>query len=165
VADFSGLAEISCQNKTDIPEVLIGVLFGLIASPSIRLLADNPHVREHLKDLLVRQILWVDYPQPVPIVIVYALVLVAWFALGRRVPTIGFSLVFSIAITASVQLATALSIGLLAYCVGIGQSMLFDYPNGALILGAMALFANAWTCSLPRPSLLAGLAGSEATSP
>jgi len=116
VADFSGLGEISGQNKADIPEGLIGVLFGLIASPSIRLLADN-------------------------------------------------CLVFSIAITASVQQATALSIALLAYCVGIGQSMLFNYPNGALILGAMALFAIAWTCSLPRPSLLAGLAGSEATSP
>ena len=44
----------------DIQEALIGVLFILAATASILLLADNPHGGEHLKDLLVGQILWID---------------------------------------------------------------------------------------------------------
>lgn len=51
----------------DIQEALIGVLFILAATASILLLADNPHGGEHLKDLLVGQILWVDYSQLIPI--------------------------------------------------------------------------------------------------
>ena len=41
-------------------EALIGVLFILAACAGILLLAGNPHGGEHLKDLLVGQILWVD---------------------------------------------------------------------------------------------------------
>ena len=41
-------------------EALIGVLFILAACAGILLLASNPHGGEHLKDLLVGQILWVD---------------------------------------------------------------------------------------------------------
>src|SRR4051812_38343652 len=44
-------------------EALIGVLFVLAASVGLLLLASNPHGGEHLKDLLVGQILWVGIPQ------------------------------------------------------------------------------------------------------
>ena len=40
-------------------EALIGVMFILAACASILLLAGNPHGGEHLKNLLVGQILWV----------------------------------------------------------------------------------------------------------
>ena len=40
-------------------EALIGVMFVLAACAGILLLASNPHGGEHLKDLLVGQILWV----------------------------------------------------------------------------------------------------------
>ncbi len=166
----------------DIQEALIGVLFVLAATASILLLADNPHGGEHLKDLLVGQILWVDYPQLIPIAIIYGLLLAFWFGLGNRMPTIGFYLVFAIAITASVQLVgvylvfssliipalatrklparaqlpAAWGIGLLAYLAGIGLSMVFDYPTGALIVWAMAVLAIAGAWILPgllrRPS-------------
>lgn len=159
----------------DIQEALIGVLFVLAATASVLLLADNPHGGEHLKDLLVGQILWVDYPQLIPVAIAYALLLACWFGLGTRVPTIGFYLVFAVAITASVQLVgiylvfsslilpalatrklpkrwqlpAAWTIGLLAYLTGIGLSMVFDYPTGAVIVWAMAMLAIAGAWVLP----------------
>ena len=44
-------------------EALIGVMFILAACAGILLLAGNPHGGEHLKDLLVGQILWVNTTQ------------------------------------------------------------------------------------------------------
>lgn len=156
----------------DIQEALIGVLFVLAASVSILLLADNPHGGEHLKDLLVGQILWVDYSQLLPLAGLYALLLACWFGLGARLPRLGFYLIFAIAITASVQLVgvylvfssliiPALAIrklphayqlpvgwciGLTAYLSGIGLSMVYDYPTGALIVCTMAAVSvvSAW---------------------
>ncbi len=156
----------------EIQEALIGVLFVLAASASILVLADNPHGGEHLKDLLVGQILWVDYQQLIPLAALYALLLALWFGLGERMPTVGFYLIFAVAITASVQmvgvylvfssliipalatrklsprqqLPAGWCIGLLAYVVGIGLSMVYDYPTGALIVWAMAVVsvASAW---------------------
>jgi zinc/manganese transport system permease protein len=159
----------------DIQEALIGVLFVLAATASILLLADNPHGGEHLKDLLVGQILWVDYQQMLPIAAIYALLLTCWFGLGKRMPTIGFYLVFAIAITASVQLVgvylvfssliipalgtralptkyqlpAGWAIGLAAYIVGISLSLVFDYPTGALIVWSMAVTAIAAAWTLP----------------
>jgi zinc/manganese transport system permease protein len=160
----------------EIQEALIGVLFVLAASASILVLADNPHGGEHLKDLLVGQILWVDYQQLLPLAGLYALLLACWFGLGSRMPTVGFYLIFAVAITASVQLVgvylvfssliiPALAIrklapayqlpagwciGLAAYVIGIGLSMVYDYPTGALIVCAMAVVSVvcAWTLPL-----------------
>src|SRR3954466_16397840 len=42
----------------DVQEAVIGVVFVLGATGSILLLASNPHGGEHLRDLLVGQILW-----------------------------------------------------------------------------------------------------------
>jgi zinc/manganese transport system permease protein len=47
----------------DIQEALIGVLFVLASCAGLLLLAGNPHGGEHLKDLLVGQILWVSTQQ------------------------------------------------------------------------------------------------------
>lgn len=156
----------------EIQEALIGVLFVLAASASILVLANNPHGGEHLKDLLVGQILWVDYQQLIPLAALYALLLALWFGLGERMPTVGFYLIFAAAITASVQmvgvylvfssliipalatrklsarqqLPVGWCIGLVAYVAGIGLSMVYDYPTGALIVWAMAVvsLASAW---------------------
>jgi len=159
----------------DIQEALIGVLFVLAATASILMLADNPHGGEHLKDLLVGQILWVDYRQLVPLAALYAVLLGVWFGLGERLPRLGFYLVFAVAITASVQvvgvylvfssliipalatrrlprgwqLPTAWCLGLTAYVVGVALSMLHDYPTGALIVWSMAIVAVACAWVLP----------------
>ncbi|NTV88164.1 MAG: metal ABC transporter permease, partial [Burkholderiaceae bacterium] len=47
----------------DIQEALIGVLFVVASCAGLLLLAGNPHGGEHLKDLLVGQILWVSTQQ------------------------------------------------------------------------------------------------------
>ena len=62
-----------------IQEALIGVAFVLAATAGILLLAGNPHGGEHLKELLVGQILWVNYDQLLPTSVVSALVLLAWY--------------------------------------------------------------------------------------
>ena len=86
-------------------EALIGVMFILAACAGILLLASNPHGGEHLKDLLVGQILWVNNTQLLWLAGVSALLLLAmrlgWVArLGR----FGFYGAFALAVTASVQL-------------------------------------------------------------
>ena len=56
----------------DVQEAVIGVVFVLGATGSVLLLASNVHGSEHLRDLLVGQILWV---QPTRLV---------WAAVGLR---------------------------------------------------------------------------------
>jgi zinc/manganese transport system permease protein len=42
----------------EVQEAIIGVVFILAATAQVLVLAGNPHAGEHLKDLLVGQILW-----------------------------------------------------------------------------------------------------------
>src|SRR4249920_286238 len=83
-------------------EALIGVLFILAACAGILLLSGNPHGGEHLKDLLVGQILWVNTMQLVGLGALSA-VLLAALALGyvERLGRFGFYAVFALAVTAS----------------------------------------------------------------
>ena len=86
-------------------EALIGVMFILAACAGILLLAGNPHGGEHLKELLVGQILWVNTTQLLWLAGVTALLL---FALSQgwvqRLGRFGFYAAFALAVTASVQL-------------------------------------------------------------
>ena len=80
---------------SDIQEGIIGTVFILAASLQVLLLAGNPHAGEYLKDLLVGQILWVNYPQLGAVAALTAVVLAAWFGLGHeRLGRIGFYLLF-----------------------------------------------------------------------
>ncbi len=149
-----------------IQEALIGVLFVLAATLSLLLLANNPHGGEHLKDLLVGQILWVSYDQLIAPAIIYAGLLFAWFGLkiAEKIPG-AFYLVFAITVTVSVQfvgvylvfaslivpaLATrdllanqqliiAFLLGALAFALGLAVSALFDLPSGAVIVWSLAV--------------------------
>ena len=56
-------------------EALIGVMFVLASCAGILLLSNNPHGGEHLKDLLVGQILWVSYAQLIPAVLLSVVLL------------------------------------------------------------------------------------------
>ena len=149
----------------DIQEALIGVLFVLAASAGLLFLANNPHGGEHLKDLLVGQILWVSYKQLIPVALLYALILLLWFTARSKLGTIGFYAMFAIVVTASVQLVgvylvfasliiPALAgrfhplrrqltvgyvIGVLAYALGLAASAIFDLPSGAVVVWALAL--------------------------
>jgi len=86
----------------DVQEAIIGVIFILAATAEILLLAGNPHGGEHLKDLLVGQILWVGTRQIVFTAILTAIVLVVWFGWHARIGRIGFYLLFGLSVTASV---------------------------------------------------------------
>jgi zinc/manganese transport system permease protein len=163
-------------------EALIGVLFVLAASLGILLLSGNPHGGEHLKDLLVGQILWVGSRELIALAIVTVLLLAA-MGLGwtRRLGRFGFYAAFAVAVTASVQLvgvylvftslivpalatvrrqgrgrlAIGYAVGATGYVVGLVLSALFDLPSGAVIVCALAAAAVA----------AAQLAGSRAAQP
>jgi len=157
-----------CEKRfPDIEEPIIGVLFVLAATGGILLLANNPHGGEHLKELLVGQILWVSYEQLIPVAVLYAVLLVAWFGLNFKKQRLGFYGLFAITVTASVQLvgiylvfasliipalATRLiagnrriwigySIGLFSYAIGLAMSALFDLPSGAIVVWTLAVIA------------------------
>ncbi len=146
-------------------EAVIGVVFVVAASAEIILFSFNPHGAEHLKDLLVGQILWVTPEQLVPVAALYAAVLAVYLLrdLARR--RVLFYAVFAITVTASVQLvgvflvfasliipalaaritATrrplpfAYGFGLVGYVLGLLSSAFLDFPTGAAIVCALAL--------------------------
>lgn len=156
----------------DIQEAIIGTVFVLAATLDILLLAGNPHAGEHLKDMLVGQILWVGASQILVVAALTVVVLGAWFGLGMaRLGRIGFYVLFGLSVTASVQmvgiylvfssliipalasrrarrlrLAQAYCVGGLGYLFGLIASTMFDLPTGAVVVWAMAIvgiiFAN-----------------------
>lgn len=149
----------------EIQEALIGALFVVTASASVLLLAGNPHGGEHLRELLVGQILWVSPSALAIAAITYAILLVTWFAIRARFGTAGFYAIFAVTVTVSVQLvgiylvfaslilpalATrrmaekpalvwGYSIGVLGYAGGIALSALIDLPTGAVTVCTLAL--------------------------
>ena len=150
-----------------IQEPLIGVLFILAATGGILLLAGNPHGSEHLKELLVGQILWQTWSSLLPIALLSLVVLVAWFGMRSRFAGLGFYLAFAVVVTASVQivgiylvfasliipalatvgikrgnrLALGYVIGAFGYLAGIMLSVLLDLPTGAIIVWSLAMAA------------------------
>lgn len=153
-------------------EPLIGTLFVLAATGGLLLLANNPQGGEHLKDLLVGQILWVSYPQLLfPALLSAALLGVMAWRRGQ-LSGVWFYGLFALAITVSVQLvgvylvfaslivpalataamkgrgrlALAYGIGVAGYVLGLVLSAVLDLPSGAMIvwtLAAVALAAQA----------------------
>jgi len=164
-------------------EPLIGIVFILAATGGILLLAGNPHGSEHLRDLLVGQILWSTWSSLLPTLLLYAVIIAVWTFAGRKLGTLGFYLSFAIVVTASVQivgiylvfasliipaLATSklpigrkrliygYAIGGLSYFLGIFVSSLLDLPTGAVIVWTMASLALIAGFALSRQFSLAG---------
>lgn len=159
-----------------IQEALIGVLFVLASCAGLLLLAGNPHGGEHLKDLLVGQILWVSTPQLAGMALLTLLVLALWFGAGERLGRVGFYLLFALAVTASVQLVgvylvfttlivpalavrglrrpwrlpLAYGLGAAGYALGLLLSARFDLPSGAVVVLAMAALAPLVSWAMPR---------------
>src|SRR6478736_700736 len=88
----------------DVQEAVIGVVFVLAATGGVLMLASNVHGSEHLRDLLVGQILWAQPARLAWAAGVYAVVLALWFGMGDRLGRIGFYALFAVAVTISVQL-------------------------------------------------------------
>jgi zinc/manganese transport system permease protein len=146
----------------EVQEAVIGVSFVLAASGALLLLASNPHGGEHLKELLVGQILWADPMRLVLVAVVYAGLLAIWFAGGNRVGRIGFYILFACAVTASVQLvglylvfttlivpalatrragsrriAIGYALSTVGYAAGLVVSTVADLPSGPAIVWVM----------------------------
>jgi zinc/manganese transport system permease protein len=164
----AALAGALVLNWTDkrwpqVQEAVIGVAFVLAANAAILLLAANPHGAEHLKDLLVGQILWVNPSRLPSVAVASAAIAAVWFGLGARIGRIGFYLLFACAVTLAVQLvglylvfatliipalatrllarlrlAVGYTLAALSYAVGLGFSMLTDLPAGPLVVCAMS---------------------------
>ncbi len=146
----------------EVQEAIIGATFVLASSAAILLLAGNPHGGEHLKDLLIGQILWVN-PSRLPIdALVYGVIGAVWFTLSERIGRVGFYVLFACAVTVSVQLVglylvfatlvvpalatyyvkrrrllKAYAIGVLGYAAGLAASAVADLPSGPMIVCAM----------------------------
>jgi zinc/manganese transport system permease protein len=150
----------------EVQEAVIGVSFVLAASGALLLLASNPHGGEHLKDLLVGQILWVSPHRLLLVALVYAVVLAVWFTLGEKIGRSGFYLLFACAVTVSVQLvglylvfttlivpalatrhvvhrriAIGYALGILGYAAGLVLSTVTDLPSGPAIVWSMTALA------------------------
>ena len=143
-----------------------GVYGGAGIGPvELLILANNPQGGEHLKDLLVGQILWVTPISLWPTALLYAAVLAAWFGFREKLGQIGFYVLFALVVTQSVQLvgiylvftslivpalasrhypkqqrlAVGYAVGGAGYVSGLIASSLFDLPTGAVIVVTLAL--------------------------
>jgi zinc/manganese transport system permease protein len=148
----------------DVKEACIGLTFVLAASLGILLMSRDVHAGEHLKDLLVGQILWVDQTQLLATAALTAVLLALWHSLRTRLGDFGFYALFALAITASVQLVgiylvfaslivpalathrsgsgrhqRAFAVGIAGYALGLLLSVWLDLPAGAAVVWAMAL--------------------------
>ena len=146
-----------------VQEAIIGVIFVLAANAAILLLAANPHGAEHLKDLLVGQILWVRAQELPLMALISAAILALWFT--QRV---NFYLLFACAVTLSVQLvgiylvfatlivpalatlqmqrfrlAACYLLGVSGYAGGLALSALTDLPAGPLVVCTITMLGIA----------------------
>jgi zinc/manganese transport system permease protein len=165
VAALSGALLLTWTERRwpDVQEAIIGVVFVLAATGGVLLLASNVHGSEHLRDLLVGQILWVQPMRLAWAAAVYAVLLALWFGAHASLGRVGFYVLFAIAVTISVQLvgvylvfatlivpplatrrmthhrlAAAWSIGAAGYALGLVLSTAFDLPTGPVIVWMLA---------------------------
>jgi zinc/manganese transport system permease protein len=163
----AGLIYYLEQHYRESLEAIIGLLFVLAASGSLLLISFAPHSDALLHDLLIGQILWVNSTQLLWIAGLYSLLLIIWFC-SKQKSSLLFYLVFSLTVTASVQLVgiylvfaslilpalmtqhitsplrrllSAYSIGFLGYLFGLLCSLAFDLPTGAIIVWTLLLTA------------------------
>ena len=150
----------------DVQEAVIGVVFVLAATGSVLLLASNVHGGEHLRDLLVGQILWAQPSRLLWIGAAYAVILALWFGFNDRLGRAGFYVLFAVAVTLSVQLVglylvfatlivpplatrrmtrnrlpAAWTLGALGYAGGLLLSTTADLPSGPMIVWVLAALA------------------------
>ncbi|MBK6632879.1 MAG: metal ABC transporter permease [Betaproteobacteria bacterium] len=157
------LLQWSEKRWPQLQEALIGLLFVLAASGAVLLLARDAHGGEHLRDLLVGQMLWVSHGQLLAAAAVSAGLLLAWRVFGRQGGSLTFYTLFAVAVTVSVQLvgvylvfaslivpalathglrayrlAVALGTGAAGYAGGLALAAWADWPAGAASVWMLA---------------------------
>ncbi len=164
----AGILHWTDKRWPQMQEAIIGVAFVLAATAGILILAGNPHGGEHLKELLVGQVLWVNVDQLFPVFVISMLVVTAWFWQRERLHGLGFYALFAFAVTASVQLVgiylvfasliiPALAtrhiehrwlrviggygVGIVGCLIGLVLSVGADLPAGAIVVWSLAITA------------------------
>lgn len=148
-------------------EALIGGSFVLAASMAVLILANEPLGSEEIKDLLAGQVLFVSWTKIGFIALVYIPILIIWFRFRKRLGHFGFYLIFSIVVTASVQvvgvylvfaslifpalgsfilppnkrLPVAYTIACVGILTGLIASVVTDYPTGPMLVWSLAAVA------------------------
>jgi len=147
-------------------EALIGLIFILAASGGLLLASHAPDSEALLNNLLVGQILWVSYQQLLWVSLLYIPLLFVWFIFKANQRPILFYIVFSLAVTASVQLVgiylvfaslilpalasrhikqvknkliCSYTVGLAGYIFGLAASMIWDLPTGAITVWTLTV--------------------------
>lgn len=163
----------------EVQEAVIGVTFVLAATGSVLLLASNVHGSEHLRDLLVGQILWVQPARLLWVAAAYGLILILWFAARERLGQIGFYALFAVAVTLSVQLVglylvfatlivpplatrrmarrrlpAAWLLSITAYATGLMLSTALDLPTGPVIVWVLVALALVWHATTARRAVM-----------
>jgi zinc/manganese transport system permease protein len=128
-------------------EAIIGCTYVLCASAVLLLLADRPHAGEEIQHLLSGQILFVTWQQVAMHAPVYGTILLLWFAYPRTRQGLGFYLLFSAAITSSVQLTGVFVVFASLIAPALGASVAKEYRIALCKAYAVAL-----------PGLLCGFA-------
>lgn len=157
------LLQWSEKRWPQLQEALIGLMFVLAASATVLLLARDAHGGEHLRDLLVGQMLWVSRGQLLAAAMASILLLLAWRLFGGRGGSFAFYSLFAVAVTVSVQLVgvylvfaslivpalatsgmrrrrllAGLGVGAAGYCGGLALAAAADWPAGAASVWALA---------------------------
>lgn len=148
-------------------EAIIGVSFVLASAVQIIVLSANPGGAEHLKELLVGQILLVGPGELIAMAVAYGAVLAVWTFRDLTSERFLFYGAFAVVITLSVQvigvllvfaslivpalsvrvvpekwrLLVAFNVGALGYALGLIASALFNVPTGASIVCAIVASA------------------------
>jgi zinc/manganese transport system permease protein len=145
-------------------EAIIGVSFILAASLSILILSDHPSGGEEIRHLLSGQMLFITWQDLLLHIPIYVLILILWF-LPINIKGIGFYILFSLAITSSVQLVgvyvvfaslilpalaaiksqnpykVAWFAGFISVLLGIIFSISFDLPSGPILVVSYIIVA------------------------
>lgn len=163
----------------EVQEAVIGVTFVLGATSSVLLLASNVHGSEHLRDLLVGQILWVEPARLLWVAAAYGLILILWFGARDRLGQIGFYALFAVAVTLSVQLVglylvfatlivpplatrrmtrrrlpAAWLLSVAGYATGLMLSTALDLPTGPVIVWVLVALALVWHAATARRAVM-----------
>jgi len=154
------------EKHTSHLEALIGCLYVMAATGALLLLAYDPHGGEVLKQTLNGSVLWLNLEDIYHHAFIYGILLVIFWRFPRLMQGSLFYLLFSLAITSSVQmvgiylvfatliipalatlsiqstkrrLLVAYLIGIASYIIGLCLSASLDLPSGATIVWALAL--------------------------
>ena len=145
-------------------EAFIGIAFVVAATMAILLLANSHHGMHSMHDILVGQILWVDWPQLFYPLLISIVILVIYCVKASKLQGYLFYTLFTLAVTASVQLVgvylvfasliipallfihtankiLVFIIAIASYASGLLLSLVTDLPSGALIVCMMAVLA------------------------